>query len=113
MSSPSSAPAGAAAAVEALLASLRERQVQPSQEELVTIYHLVLPPDASPEAETHWYCAKAPSDTAREAATYLLYLFAFNGEHANTWKGKLTQILSGCAACSRAFGAARRRFDHR
>ncbi|WOO78940.1 Helicase sen1 [Vanrija pseudolonga] len=113
MSSPSSAPAGAAAAVEALLASLRERQVQPTQEELGTIYELVLPPGASTDAETHWYCAKAPSDTAREAATYLLYLFAFTGERANTWKGKLTQVLTGCAACARAFGAVRRRFDHK
>ena len=60
---------------------------------------------------SHWYCAKTTDRLYRQAATYLIFLFAFKRDGMpKKWLEALEGVLRGCEGCARAFGAARRNF---
>lgn len=109
--------------VEALLERRTQIQDPPKADELVPAYNFLIPtPHAGASSSTvllsvpaeHWYCAKAPSELHRRAATYLIFLFAFkrsqDGGTAKVWIETLELILRSCPACARGFGCARRLF---
>lgn len=119
-SSSSGGPSGPEAReVEAILSRMRDNAGQPTDKDLVPVFNYVMRPSTSVSAgasssatfspEAHWYCSKVPSDVYRDAATYLIFMFAFKGVD---WIKALEQVVGDCASCARAFGAARRRFAH-
>jgi len=108
--------------VEAVLARRAVDQGTPTDIDLFPVYNLLL--NSSKHASTssgpsrssrgHWYCSKASSTLHREAATYLIILFAFRPEGMSaTWVTALEGVLMGCDDCARAFGSARRTFGAR
>ncbi|EIN12594.1 hypothetical protein PUNSTDRAFT_118369 [Punctularia strigosozonata HHB-11173 SS5] len=56
----------------------------------------------SSDSATHWFCVHAKPVT-REAATFLIRLFAFDGRQANEWKERLKDCLTSCALCVKCF----------
>ncbi len=106
--------------VEAVLAKRAVQQDTPTDVDLFPVYDLLLPSPSdhassssslSVFSKDHWYCSKAHSSLHREAATYLIILFAFRREGMSwTWVTALDSVLMGCDECARAFGAARRKF---
>lgn len=60
---------------------------------------------------SHFYCSKCPSDLHREAATYLIFLFAFTKkDRAERFIDALERVLKGCTSCAKSFGGVRRSF---
>ena len=106
--------------VEAVFSKSASEQTTPKDTDLYPVYSLLLPnasdgtsPSAAPPnaPSSHWYCSKALSSIHREAATYLIILFAFRREGmSGLWVTALEGVLSSCDECARSFGAARRRF---
>ncbi|WVQ73855.1 hypothetical protein IAR50_003436 [Cryptococcus sp. DSM 104548] len=103
--------------IEAILRSKRELQEKPTNDVLQPVYRFLVPPDDGGSSSTvnhedHWYCSKAVSSTHREAATYLIFLFAFQRQGTSKlWVEKVEAILESCEQCARGFGAARRRME--
>lgn len=98
----------------------------PTDSELLTVLNFLLPvvniplstsgssSSSSTSKSVHFYCAKCPSATHREAATYLLYLFAFQRSGtAGRYLQGLEKVLNGCPDCARAFGGVKRKFGSR
>jgi senataxin len=112
------------AEVEAVLARRSKAQDKPTDADLQPVYNYLRPtfPSSSNHAsssttasekspEVHWFCSKTPSSIVREAATYLIFLFAFQRiGTSKEWVDALEQVLKGCDRCARGFGAARRGF---
>ena len=63
-------------------------------------YLLSIRPDG--EGVIHWFCPKADA-VAREAAVFLLRLFAYSNARVLVWKQGLMRCLYGCFECSQAF----------
>lgn len=105
--------------VEALLAARRKVQEKPNTDALLPVYLYLLHPSneaqsSSSSLEDHWYCNKSKSALHTEAATYLIFLFAFQRQGTSkTWVDKLEVILESCENCARSFGGARRRLEFR
>lgn len=107
--------------VEAVLKGARTKS-HPENADLQTVYSFLLPP-APPQKEStsasssssadlsHYYCSKCATELQREAATYLIFAFAFRRkDRASHFLGELEKALKGCAGCARAFGSVRRTF---
>ncbi|ORY29551.1 SEN1 N terminal-domain-containing protein [Naematelia encephala] len=108
------------AEVEAVLERRAASNQQPTDLDLFPVYNFLLPskPVATSFATTngplHWYCSQAPSELHREAATYLIFLFAFRREGTSkAWLEALERVVLCCNRCARGFGAARRKFGSR
>lgn len=110
--------------VEAVLRDARTGKKQtPSDGDLFPVYNYVFPAkdesiedeaSASSSSLKHFYCSKCPSTLHREAATYLLFLFAFRRDGMpKRFLGELERTFDACTGCSRAFGGIRRRFGTR
>lgn len=108
--------------VEAVLREARAGKKQtPSDSDLFPVYNHVFPAkEASLEGSSssstlnHFYCPKCPSALHREAATFLLFLFAFKRDGMpKRFLGELERTFDACTGCSRAFGGIRRRFGAR
>ncbi|OXB33487.1 senataxin [Cryptococcus neoformans] len=105
--------------VKALLAARRKVQEKPNTDALLPVYLYLLPQSneassSSSSLEDHWYCSKSKSALHIEAATYLIFLFAFQRQGTSkTWVDKLEVILESCENCARSFGVARRRLEFR
>ncbi|WRT65451.1 uncharacterized protein IL334_002394 [Kwoniella shivajii] len=110
--------------VEAVLKSRAASQDKPSDSDLLPVYRYLVPSPSEPSTsssstaavkqETHWYCEKANSDLHREAATYLIFLFAFQRQGTSkAWVDRLEEILLACEGCARGFGGARRKLGSR
>ncbi|ODO09298.1 hypothetical protein I350_02898 [Cryptococcus amylolentus CBS 6273] len=103
--------------VEAILKSKRELQEKPTNDVLQPVYRFLVPQvdggsTSTTTHEDHWYCSKAVSPLHREAATYLIFLFAFQRQGTSKlWVEKVEMILESCEQCARGFGAARRRME--
>jgi senataxin len=111
--------------VEAILAGATGKY--PTDSELIPVFNFLLPTVDVPlstsatssststsKSSIHFYCSKCHSATHREAATYLLYLFAFErAGTASKYMQGLEKALNGCVNCARAFGGAKRRFGHK
>lgn len=118
--------------VEAVLKGARTKSA-PGDADLLPVYNYLFAPlldrhegqgagsaSASASASTsalpsrqieHFYCSKCPSDLHRDAATYLIFLFAFKRDGMpRRFLDALEEVLKGCTSCARVFGAARRRF---
>ncbi|WWC87505.1 uncharacterized protein L201_002395 [Kwoniella dendrophila CBS 6074] len=103
--------------VGAVLKSRANSQEKPSDSDLLPVYRYLVPSsttsassNASEKKDIHWYCEKAKSDLHREAATYLIFLFAFQRQGTSkAWVDRLEEILLGCEGCARSFGGARRK----
>ena len=106
--------------VEAVLAKRAAAHTKPSDEDLRPVYNFLRSTFVGERNEgssssalepPHWYCSKTSSRLHREAATYLIFLYAFNRvERAQRWIKELEGVLNGCEKCARGFAAARRRF---
>jgi senataxin len=112
--------------VEAVLRDARTGKKQtPSDSDLFPVYNYVFPPketsltdegssSTSSSSLRHFYCSKCPNSLYREAATYLLFLFAFRRDGMpKRFLGELERTFDACTGCSRAFGGIRRRFGTR
>lgn len=105
--------------IEALLAARRKVQEKPNTDALLPVYLYLLPQSneassSSSSLEDHWYCSKSKTALHIEAATYLIFLFAFQRQGTSkTWVDKLEAILESCENCARSFGVARRRLEFR
>ncbi|WWD16760.1 hypothetical protein CI109_101192 [Kwoniella shandongensis] len=115
-----STDAALAKEVEAVLKAKSTVQDRPTDNDLLPVYRYLVPqPDESSSStsarhDTHWYCPKAVSALHTEAATYLIFLFAFQRQGTSkAWVDRLEGVLLGCEDCARAFGGARRRLGSR
>ncbi|WVF66821.1 hypothetical protein IAT40_001563 [Kwoniella sp. CBS 6097] len=117
-----STDAGLADKVEAVLKARAANQDKPTDNDLLPVYSYLtsFSPAASSSASSssastenrdlHWYCSKAESKLLTEAATYLIFLFAFQRQGTSkAWVDQLEGILLGCEGCARQFGGARRK----
>jgi senataxin len=121
----SAAPdASLSAQVEAVLDRRARSHDKPSDADLRPVFDFLRPtfpaslnaPSSSHSParppNTHWFCSKTPKPRVREAATFLIFLFAFHqAGTSKEWVDALESVLEGCERCARAFGAARRRFS--
>ena len=107
--------------VEAILAGAVAKH--PTDGELLPVLNFLLPvvdvplstsvssSSSNSKSTVHFYCSKCPSAIHREAATYLLYLFAFQrAGTASRFIQGLEKSLSGCVNCARSFGGIKGRF---
>ncbi|KAI0720479.1 SEN1 N terminal-domain-containing protein [Cerioporus squamosus] len=53
----------------------------------------------------HWFCSQA-EDLAREAATFLIRLHAYNSSSVDIWRAQLKRVLSRCCYCVRGMHEA-------
>ena len=60
--------------------------------------------NVSPKFE-HWLCSQA-EDLAREAATFLIRLHAYNSSSVDIWRAQLKRVLSRCCYCVRGLHEA-------
>ncbi|WVN90408.1 uncharacterized protein L203_105644 [Cryptococcus depauperatus CBS 7841] len=102
-----------AAEVESVLKARREVQEKPNNDVLLLVFQYLVSQSTSNSSaalsEEHWYCRKTSTPLVREAATYLIFLFAFQRQGTSkTWVDKLEVILGSCEGCARGFAAARR-----
>ena len=98
------------AVVEARLATLRDQPVDTSdngQNVLTPIYAYLMsiPPDHS-DGRTHWFCPQADAVT-REAATFLIRLFAYDSENVKAWKKRFETCVSECCHCIQGLESAK------
>ncbi|KAL1748411.1 SEN1 N terminal-domain-containing protein [Schizophyllum fasciatum] len=81
---------------------------KPSETILGAIYGYVVktgPPELS---HIHWFCSSA-SETLREAATFLIRLFAYNSPLVETWKSQYCSCVNECAHCALGVEVAKTR----
>ncbi|OCF45032.1 senataxin [Kwoniella heveanensis CBS 569] len=122
----SSSDAGLAEKVEAVLKARAANQDKPTDNDLLPVYRYLTTSStvaassssssstSAEKKDLHWYCSKAESSLLTEAATYLIFLFAFQRQGTSkAWVDQLEEVLLGCAGCARAFGAARRKLGSR
>ncbi|WVQ83579.1 hypothetical protein IAT38_005720 [Cryptococcus sp. DSM 104549] len=103
---------------EAVLKAVSISQNKPNDSVLFPLYRFLIPQSGESSSSTaaaqedHWYCSKAVSALHREAATYLIFLFAFNRTGTpQAWVEKVEEVVSGCEQCARGFASARRRLE--
>jgi senataxin len=106
--------------VEAVLERKAAARTKPTDDDLRPVYNYLRSTFVSERNESssssaaqppHWYCSRTPERLHREAATYLIFLFAFNRvERAQLWIKELEGVLRSCDKCSRCFTPARKRF---
>ncbi|KAJ3568749.1 hypothetical protein NP233_g5511 [Leucocoprinus birnbaumii] len=65
---------------------------------LAQLYNYLLNSPKDSKGKLHWFCHRANSTTIG-AASFLLRLFAYDGDEAETWKGHLHSCLVGCCDC--------------
>lgn len=110
--------------VEAVLRKANGSAVKPTDADLFPVYTFLSRNFPSHRAESsaststvpssHFFCSKAQSELHRDAAVYLVFLFAFKRDGMpKTFIGALEDVLLGCEHCARAFGTARRQFAQR
>jgi senataxin len=54
----------------------------------------------------HWFCPRADT-VVREAAVFMLRLYAFNSPKVQQWKEKLSTLLGQCPGCVSALQQAK------
>lgn len=64
-------------------------------------------PAAPSDGVYHWFCKRADSVT-REAATFLIRLFAYDSQRVDDWKARMKTILTSCCDCVRGLQEAKR-----
>jgi senataxin len=87
--------------IATLLDNLREDPVDNTgvtDQILGRIYNHLLAVSKDKNGKLHWYCQRASSTTIG-AASFLLRLFAYDGQEAETWRGHLNTCFVGCCDC--------------
>jgi senataxin len=97
--------------VQALLERLRKEPVgsEGSTDGIMKIvfdYLFKVPADPSDDL-CHWFCQRADNVT-REAATFLIRLFAYDSQRVNDWRKRMNNLLSLCCDCVRGLQEAKR-----
>ncbi|KAL1693704.1 SEN1 N terminal-domain-containing protein [Schizophyllum commune] len=85
-----------------LLADVRAEPAKynkPSDTVLGAIFGHVVKTGPPEPSEIHWFCSKA-SETLREAATFLIRLFAYNSPLVETWKAQYSLCVNECVQCA-------------
>ncbi|KAF9454791.1 hypothetical protein P691DRAFT_804153 [Macrolepiota fuliginosa MF-IS2] len=91
--------------IQTLLTKLRDDPVDNSgatDRILARIYSYLLAVPKDKTGKLHWFCSLAGS-TTNAAAAFLLRLFAYDGQEAETWRGSLHFCLMGCCDCVAEF----------
>ncbi len=70
----------------------------------ITNYLLDLKP--AKDGVLHWFCSDA-DDVGREAALFLLRLFAYKNDLVTAWRTQMLKSLHGCAACIQSLDEAK------
>lgn len=70
----------------------------------ITNYLLDLKPGK--DGVLHWFCKDA-DDVGREAALFLLRLFAYKNDLVTAWKTQMLKCLHGCAVCIQSLDEAK------
>jgi senataxin len=90
--------------IEALLKRLRDEPAHnedASEDVLASVYGYLMA--ATPvDGSHHWFCGKA-EPLRKEAASFLLRLFAYTSGKVIKWKDRVEQILSSCVGCVKGF----------
>jgi senataxin len=90
--------------VEALLKRLREEPANSEdtpEDALISVYEYLMA--ATPIGGSHhWFCDKA-EPLRKEAASFLLRLFAYTSDRVIKWKERIEEILSRCVGCVKGF----------
>lgn len=72
--------------------------MQPSGQDLYTIFQFLVLENSPAESQLHWFCAQA-QPLVFEAATFLLRLHAYSSSLVAQWREKLQTCMAGCAQC--------------
>lgn len=70
---------------------------------LAPIYDHLMSAPSSSDGRFHWFCTRAEAVT-REAATFLIRLFAYNSPRVEQWKKRFESCVTGCLLCVQALG---------
>jgi senataxin len=92
---------GSIRAVEGLLRQFHDTPVpteQTKDRDLALIYDYLIDVCPHPDGSLHWFCEEAAGVT-REAATFLLRLFAYGTDKALRWRTMLLKCTSTCCNC--------------
>jgi senataxin len=97
--------------VQSLLERLREEPVgsEGSTDNILKVifdYLFKVPADPVDDI-CHWFCQRA-DDVTREAATFLIRLFAYDSQRVNDWRVRMNRLLSSCCDCVRGLQDAKR-----
>lgn len=65
---------------------------------LMPILNTLMARRRADDGALHWFCKDAEEAT-REAATFLLRLFAYSNDVVSKWKAKLLECLHSCPGC--------------
>lgn len=97
--------------VEALLERLRKEPVRSegSTDQIMKVIldYLFKVPEDPLDGMYHWFCLRADS-VAREAATFLIRLFAYDSQRVDDWKARMKRIISSCCDCVGALQEVKR-----
>ncbi|KAF5360948.1 hypothetical protein D9756_004803 [Leucocoprinus leucothites] len=74
---------------------------------LAQLYNYLLAVPKDSKGKLHWFCGRANSTTVG-TASFLLRLFAYDGNEAETWRGHLHSCLMGCCDCVAEFEVIKR-----
>ena len=97
--------------IQTLLERLREEPVgsEGSTDSVMRVvfdYLFKVPADSSDDL-AHWFCRRADSVT-REAATFLIRLFAYDSQRVNDWRARMKKLILSCCDCVRGLQDAKR-----
>lgn len=115
-----------AAEVAAILKRRASSAEKPNDTDLVPVYRFLSawfphqpattpaaggPNGSSHDTDQHWFCPKRSTQLVADAATFLIFLFAFKRvDRSKAYVDALEAVLAGCERCAGSFGAARREF---
>jgi senataxin len=97
--------------IQTLLERLRKEPVgsEGSTDSILRVifdYLFKVPADSSDDL-VHWFCQRADSVT-REAATFLIRLFAYDSQRVNDWRARMKRLIFSCCDCVRGLQDAKR-----
>jgi senataxin len=97
--------------IQTLLERLRQEPVgsEGSTDSVLRVvfdYLFKVPADSSDDLG-HWFCQRADSVT-REAATFLIRLFAYDSQRVNDWRARMKKLIFSCCDCVRGLQDAKR-----
>jgi hypothetical protein len=98
--------------VQALLERLRNEPVgsEGSTDSIMKVvfdYLFKVPAQDTSDDLCHWFCHRADNVT-REAATFLIRLFAYDSQRVNDWRARMKKLLASCCDCVRGLQEAKR-----
>lgn len=77
------------------------------QDDMLTpVTNFLLDVKPAKDGVLHWFCSDA-DEVGREAAFFLLRLFAYNNDLVTAWRNNLLKVLNGCTACIKSLEEAK------